>query len=483
MTAYATWFPGTAFYRSLEPLSSRTAGEPHPQDTFPWSERHLCGLWADSTWRPPRLDAGDGRVITVENPGRWNLEAGPDFLDAILHSQPDGGTLRGDIEIHIRPSDWTQHGHGSDPRYAGVVAHITYFEAALRPPDLPATVLQIALRPALKANPLFSFDSLDLQAYPHAILSGNPPCAALLRGWSPERRILLLESAGEERLRLKAQRLLEARACSDTAQLLYEEIMGGLGYKHNRQNFIRLARLLPLARLRQDSAGDPLKAYALLAGVSGLLPARPQPGWSPESRSFIRGVWDHWWKLQTAWSSGVMQRTEWTLANIRPTNAPLRRLMAAAQLFTGLPSPIDSIQELCQTSPPPWPHISTQLQATGRGSFWSWHSGLAAPRSAHPSNLIGAGRAAALINNILVPWSMATNLRPLSSEQLRTLPSEDDHHLVRHTAFALFGHDQAPALYSTGLRQQGVLQIYNDFCLGSRGGCSQCRLPDILAKA
>jgi hypothetical protein len=34
----------------------------------------------------------------------------------------------------------------------------------------------------------------------------------------------------------------------------------------------RLARLVPLESLRAEAAGDPLRAYALLLGVAGLLP-------------------------------------------------------------------------------------------------------------------------------------------------------------------------------------------------------------------
>lgn len=474
-------FPGSCRYRALQLPHGAPAREALPDAAFPWSERHLCCVWADSAWRPAPLLASDGRQVIVESPGRWNLEAGPDFLDAILRTLPDESVLRGDIELHIRPADWRHHGHATDRRYSRIVAHVTYFDGQLPPEDLPPPILQVSLRQPLRRNPLFSFDGLDLQAYPFATLSPTPPCAGIMRHWPPEQRAELLDSAGEERLRLKTARLAAAMTCTDPLQVLYEEVMGALGYKNNRAAFHRLARRLPLARLRQDSGGDTVQAYALLAGVSGLLPGRGSPLWDEETRLFVRTLWDFWWKHQAGWHDASMSRADWVLANVRPVNSPLRRLMAASELFTGISPPIDAVIAACAEPEPSLRTVSHLLRATGSMSYWAWHNGLAAPRSTTPAGLIGPGRAASILTNVVVPWSVATNRRELSRMQLRELPAEDDNRIARHTAHALFGHDHAPALYHAGLRQQGLLQIFSDYCLNSRNGCRSCALPGALA--
>ncbi len=474
-------FPGACSYRALALRGALAARESLPDASFPWSERHLRCVWTDPAWRPSPILASDGRTVVVEDPGRWNLEAGPDFLDAVLRIGPHECIVRGDIELHIRPADWRHHGHAADRRYQGVVAHVTYFEGTLPDTDLPPSVLQISLRQGLKNSPAFSFDGLDLPSYPFATLSPSPPCAILLKAWPPEQRGLFLEAAGEERLRLKTGRMEQAITGGNAAQTLYEEVMGALGYKHNRIPFHLLARRLTLDRLRQESGNDATTAYALLAGVAGLLPSKTNPLWDEETRQFIRSLWDIWWKHQAAWHGHTLSRNDWVLSNIRPVNHPLRRLMAAAHLFVGA-HPLPSHWVAADGTPSPSIRaILADLQTTGDQSYWAWRTGLASPRNPVPMALIGPGRAATILTNVVIPWLTATATLTLDASLLKELPPEDDNRFIRHTAHALFGHDHNPTLYRSGLRQQGLLQIFHDFCLNSRNGCAECALPDALA--
>ena len=93
-----------------------------------------------------------------------------------------------------------------------------------------------------------------------------------------------------------------------------------------------------------------------------------------------------------------------------------------------------------------------------------------------PVALLGPARAAALAANAILPFLAAT--RPeLAGQLCRGLPSETVSAPMRTMANRLFGRDHNPgALYSAdGLRQQGLLQIFADFCLNARGGCAGCR--------
>lgn len=451
-----------------------------PPTSFPWTERHLHCVWADASLRPPNLTSMDGRSISVIHPGRWNLEAGPDFLDAVLRIGPDACTIRGDIELHIRPMDWRHHKHAADPRYKSIIAHVTYFEGLLPLDDLPAPILQIPLRPALRLVPSFSFDALDILAYPLATIARSPPCAMILKTWSPEERGALLDSAGEERLRLKMDRMAKHIADKGRDQVLYEELMGALGYKHNRLPFLQLAQKLPLERLRQAAGDNPHHAYALLLGIAGLLPLQSDPLWDAETRTFIRSLWDIWWKHQSEWGDTIMPRQAWALTNLRPANHPLRRLMAAAHLFSprtaeeGIFTAVKATPDrLCRN----W---LSRIQREGAGSYWAWRGSLSRPRYPRPEALIGHGRAVSILTNILIPWWAATNAIHADPTLLNTLPREDQNRFMKHTAHALFGHDHSPALYNSGLRQQGLIQIFRDFCLRSRNGCAECPLPSAL---
>jgi hypothetical protein len=293
----------------------------------------------------------------------------------------------------------------------------------------------------------------------------------------------VLEAAGHERLRRKAARMTADIEARGAEQVLYEETMAALGYKHNRQPFRDVATRLPAAILQDHATADTLQAYALLCGVSGLLPLRAATGWDGETRTFIRSLWDRWWKHAAAWSGRTLARDEWALANCRPSNQPLRRLMAAAEWFGARPTLAAHLRALAGLPGDEFvPAAFERLAMTGRASFWATRQGLGGGMLARPLALVGPGRAAALMLNVIVPWLAAQGHTALAAASLRLLPPEDDNQALRHTAHALFGHDHNPAFYRTGLRQQGLLQVFHDFCLNARAGCKDCPFPQALER-
>ena len=484
-------FQGAARYRALLGRRPGRVMEGAAEPAFPYSERHLWCVWYDAALRPSDLRTAEGEAVVVESPGRWNLEAGPAFLDAALLIGPDQRRLRGDVEVHVRPADWQQHGHAQNPRYRRVIAHVTYFPGRTPPGGLPAAAVAIPLRDALAANPAFSFHSIDLAAYPYAMLDNPSPCSATLATLDQAERLGILEAAGQERLRRKTERCAEALRTWNPAEWLYAEVMDALGYKQNREAFRLLAARVPLADLQYAAAGDVLRGYALLGGAAGLLPARPRPNWDADTRDFLRRLWDCWWKQQARWQSVALPRGAWTLAGLRPANQPLRRLMAAAALFCGpqpLPDRLQALESRIASSPPDgsevgdWiPTLLSWLEQSGRETFWSHRLGLGGARRAKPVALVGAGRAAAIVTNVLVPFLAARGAAVgLAPDWLRPLPPDDENAVVRQMAAAFLGPDRNPALYRTGLRQQGLMQIFHDFCLAQRAGCRECPFPGLL---
>jgi hypothetical protein len=95
-------------------------------------------------------------------------------------------------------------------------------------------------------------------------------------------------------------------------------------------------------------------------------------------------------------------------------------------------------------------------------------------------SLIGQERRAAILSNVVVPFLAANgvSVEPL----LDSLPPEADNAVVRRTAHALFGHDHNPAFLRNGLRQQGLLQVFHDFCLNTKRGCADCLLVGSLQR-
>ena len=478
--AAATLQPPTAPYAALLPPSRRVVHEPalRYQTGFHWSERHLQCVWFDDRLRPTRLLTKEGESLVVESPGRWNLEAGPDFLDATLRLGPEQRRLTGDVEVHVRPSDWDHHHHDRAGLYRHVILHVTYFATPALSPANAVDMLQLSLADPLAAKTAFCFDDVDLCAYPHAVLPQTPrPCGLALCD-TPDRWEPLLSAAGHHRLQIKAQRLRERFArLQDRDQLLYEEIMAALGYKHNSAAFRRLAQYLPLHTW--DAQAPRTHGYARLLGMAGLLPDVATAR-DAETAQFIRTLWDHWWHdpvhLPAGETIAIIQHTT------RPTNAPTRRLAAAAALFHGPEALATALLAIPRTPAAHWfAGITACLTNRLDWEFWHGRLALTKPRTPRPVALIGQARLAALTTNVILPL-LATD-GEIPSELLAHLPPEDLSAPMRETAHALFSRDHNPALYATnGLYQQGLLQIHHDFCLNARAGCTHCALAAKLTE-
>ncbi|MEN7972579.1 MAG: DUF2851 family protein [Verrucomicrobiota bacterium] len=439
-------FPRASAYRN-EDAQNAVCESAAPFRHFPYQERHLQCLWADPRLRPTGLKTTGGEPVAVEYPGDWNLEAGPDFLNAVLLVGKEKRRISGDLEIHIHPNAWKQHGHADDPRYANARFHIVYFQGA----EIPG-LTQIPLQETLSIDPRFSFENIDITAYPYSIPSGNFP----LRKMHPDRKIEWLESAGEERLRLKAERFAFAMQNKEPDHLLWEELMAALGYKNNKAPFRKLAATLPLSRLR-SLAQTPDEAYALLLGLSGLLPTNSDPAWDSKTQKFIRSVWDFWWKQTLELKDQALKKSDWTLAGIRPANHPARRLMAAAHYAFRIP------------------RLEGDWLTTFPSNFWNTHISWKA--KCNPTALVGQPRANAIVTNILVPWRAAMGTTDLD---LETLPAEPINGIIRQTAHALFGPDHTPKVYRSALARQGLIQIFHDYLIPHRLDELSIWIQDIL---
>ena len=442
----------------LDPIDPLTGAvhEPSYDGYESFRERHLHCIWYDETWRPGGLQTATGEPLRVIHPGTWNLEAGPDFLDAEWILGTECRRMRGDVEIHIHPSGWRQHGHHKDPRYRGVRLHLTYFPGTLPSGQLPRGTVEVSLQHALKNCPGFSFASIDLAAYPYAVPGKPPPCAELIQRHDPSFCESLLESAGKERILRKAESLAYRGRRHGFEQVTWETFLEALGYKHNKHTARELGQRIPLAELKEAVKSEAHSAYAILLGAAGLL----QPG-------DARPLWDTWWKTQAQWHSRCLPAKAWQLDHCRPANHPARRLLAAAHIAgDSLPFIERIVREAGEGAP------------GKRGRNWQTWLGTLGTLPEEP-RIIGPGRAAALVHNLLDPVWIA--LRPREDTAwLAHLPAEQDNRLLRETAALLLGRDYPPRRISKGLHRQGLMQIFHDYCLHHRTCCTNCPLPSLM---
>ncbi|WGD35122.1 DUF2851 family protein [Olleya sp. YS] len=87
-------------------------------------EDFLHYLWKLKKLDSTNLKTTTGESITINHVGTHNQHAGPDFFNAQLTI--DNQLWAGNVEIHIKSSDWFVHNHEVDANYDNVILHVVW---------------------------------------------------------------------------------------------------------------------------------------------------------------------------------------------------------------------------------------------------------------------------------------------------------------------------------------------------------------------
>jgi len=404
----------------------------------------------------------DGRAIRVIQFGVWNREAGPDFAEAAI-SIDGGAPLRGAIEMDMDARDWERHGHASNAAYENVVLHlyfqsggVTAFSRTLSNRSVPQVQLDLrGVAGAMPPNPL-----------PLAV-PGR--CVGPLRDLDSATVRGILEGAAQYRLRRKAARLAAMREAHGDDEALYQALAETLGYKSNKLPFSVLSQRVPLGILRKAEDID-----ALLFGVAGFLKPEDFPGAAPATKAYLRTLWEKWWALRAQWEPLVVAPKLWKTGGQRPVNHPQRRVAALAAMVRQWPK-IRAAVSACDGA-------KFQKLLAGLGdAYWEHHYTVRSAASAGAMALVGEARVTDMLANVLYPWVIIE--QPEKWEGYRALAAEPPSRRVKVAAARLFATDprQAQLLKSVAF-QQGLLQVYEDFCMQDETDCAACLFPRQVAQ-
>lgn len=425
-----------------------------------WSELEWQALWYSGACGAS-FRATNGALVEVVQFGFWNREPGPDFIRACI--RVDGGPeLQGDIEFDIRALDWEQHQHSQNSSYDGVILHVflhrpgaTFFTQTSNHYD----VLQVHLKPDLLPN--------HLSLAPGIARIGA--CAAPLRQLRPTQIDKLLETAALVRIQRKAEQLQRAIRIHGIDEALFQAIAIALGYKSNKVPFLIIAQRAPLVFLKQRA--DSIEA--ILFGLSGFLETRHQRKRSDSGTvEYLQNLWKRWWRYRGELHHLILGPRHWHLTGSRPQNHPLRRIGALATI-------IQHWHEL-RVLPPDFEVVQQWFLGLSH-PFWDYHYTLRSAMSQRPLHLIGESRTKEILANVICPMSIVSDQQHWQA--FKQLKSELGNKHLEIVCCRLFGGVQEAGTYTKFLyQQQGLLQIFEDFCLVDTTDCAKCNFPKMVSR-
>ncbi len=185
----------------------------------------------------------------------------------------------------------------------------------------------------------------------------------------------------------------------------------------------------------------------------------------------MRELWEIWWKARGTLDYALLPRSQWKLAGLRPLNRPERRLAALAHLVPHVRGLLGALKARAADG-----FAKTLLEI--RDPFWESHATLTGATLASPCRLIGEERVHDILINVF--WPMVSLEEPEAAARgLRDLAAAPNNK-ARIASQRLLISALSPKHAREALVQQGLLQIYRDYCAADCSQCRDCAFPELV---
>ena len=475
-------------------------------------EQLVSCIWAEQILKKVKLYTEDGLRIEIISSGIWNLEGGPDFKDVEILLEGKG-IIKGDVEIHVCSGDWARHGHSKQKEYENVCLHVFMWNdrkekyVSINNRRIP----QLELYSYLKYELDKLADMIDIENYPHTGSANAGPCQKKLSTISLDDEWIgqFLDYAGDERILVKSERIEKQQESRTFEQVLYESIMESLGYKNNKEQFKCLGSLVTISEIKRlvppnVSINERSKRIqSLLFGMSGLLPSQRSECVSVKDKHTLEYITDIerlWLEFDIDIKNRPMDGETWSFKYCRPGNYPTGRIAAISRLLsenyeTGIFRVILTSFEKTDKNKSDIDKIKTIIKNTMSiflelyDDHWSHYYTFGGKRLRTKRRLIGKERATVIFINIIVPVFLAYARKREDSElegklfkAFKQHPKLSPNNITRFMGYRILGKDlQEGSVVNSARRQQGLLQIFKDFCESNDITCEKCVLLQTIS--
>lgn len=421
------------------------------------NEQFLSFIWKHRLFSGELTTSG-GVPVQVMKPGEQNNHSGPDFFNALIRI---GETLwAGNVEIHVKASDWYRHHHQTDKAYGNVILHVVYeADMDIITPDL-TTIPTLELKSHTDAAVLKKY--LGFKNSKMSIPCGNSLGElkpVTLAGWLDRMLVQRLEHKSV----LIAQALSVNR--NDWEDAFYQLLARNFGFNVNAGPFEMLARVLP-RQLLMRHASQPHQIESLVFGQAGFLETEFKDEYPQLMQSEYRF-------LSRKYGLLPLDRHIWKMLRMRPANFPTIRLSQFANLMSSGSVSFSNLLEKPSLS-----EIRKILQVRA-SPYWNTHFIFDKP-SGFAFRALGDASVHNIIVNTIAPFlfyfGRQRNDHEISDHAfalLRDTPPESNHILDEWKRLGVPSHNAF-----TG---QSLIGLYNDLC--SKKKCLICALgTEILRK-
>ena len=407
-------------------------------------------IWRTGFFRQSSLKTTCGKDLRILSPGLQNINAGPDFFNSKIKI---GNILwAGNVEVHLRSSDWVKHGHHLDGAYNNVIQHVVTHEDTDTFTSRGRKVDTLLLAIPDSVFPIFR------------VLQTNEswlPCQGHIHLVSDKKMKAWLSQLQTERLNRKSRHISILHSSNEPhwEKTLITVLAAAMGMPLNTLPFELTIKGIPRDILFQnrDSLMD---IEAILFGQAGFLNKSQLHG--PNEQDLYRRYSLQRNKIATQ----PIDQHMWKFLRLRPASFPTLRISQFASLLHSRLPMLESILNIKSTSE------AEQLLRMESSTYWDTHYlfGRSSPES---KKAVGQHSIQTMIINGLIPFLFSfghtMNHIPAISlaNQLLQKTESESNQIIKN--WAIFG-----IVPSGAFESQALIHLYKEYCEKER--CLDCLL-------
>ncbi len=420
------------------------------QTNLRFNEEFLHYIWKNRLFKKDTLFDSDGNKIEIIDTGVHNKDAGPDFFNAKIKT---GKTIwAGNVEIHIKSSDWEKHNHQFDKAYDNVILQLVYENDK----DIFNTTGEKIQTCKLK------FDNKYIENYDRLITSQNDiSCHNFisktdrftLNSWLTN---ILIERMEEKTSYVKN---ILRFTNNNWEEAFYIILAKAFGFKVNSEPFELTAKSLPYMILAKNK-NNLFQIEALLFGQAGMLRG------SEIEDDYYLSLQKEFEFLKNKYKLKPIDSYLWKFLRIRPVNFPTVRISQFAALINKSSHLFSKILESKDIN------AIKQMFDLKASEYWNTHYNFG-KTSKEISKVFGKSALENIIINTVIPimflYSKEKGNEDIQDKAIHFLENIKAEKNNITKKWASIGLDVKNAYFS-----QSLIQLYNEYCLKKR--CLNCRI-------
>ncbi len=420
-------------------------------------EEFLHFLWRYKLFSTTDLKSTKGESIEIVNSGIYNTNTGPDFLNTQL--KIDGQLWIGNIEIHLKSSDWYAHHHEEDTNYDAIILHVvwSYDADVFMKNNLPLPTLE--LEKFVQKEVLVNYQKLFSKEQRWI------PCekqiaevdSFLLNNW--------LERLYFERLENKAVFIKEllVKSNNDYEAVLFKLLAKNFGLKVNGEAFFDMSNSFDFSVLRKVRFQEE-QLSALLFGQSGFLEDEVEDGYYTQLQNEYKYL-QHKHQLQP------LTKNRFQFFRMRPNNFPTIRIAQLVALYFRHQHLFSQIVEVSRLQD------FYMLFSVEVNDFWKTHYTFETTSKKSPKRLTKSFIDLLVINTIIpLKFVYEQERGVVNEEQLLQLMQQ----LKPEKNSIISKFSELKIESKNAFETQALLELKNNYC--SKQKCLQCAIGNSLLR-